>query len=46
MMEEYDGDDLFAVLEAISFVDEVSVDDLLEMGWYQSGEVMVFRELS
>jgi len=44
--EEYDGDELLEVLDNIPFVDEVTFDDLLEMGWYQSGEVMVLRKLS
>ena len=38
--EEYDGDDLIAVLDGIPLVDEVNVEDLLEMGWYHSGEVI------
>ena len=38
--EEYDGDDLFSALGAIPFVDEVTIDDLLEMGWYHSGEIL------
>ena len=30
--EEYDGDDLLDVLEGIPMAEEVTVDDLLEMG--------------
>ena len=40
--EEYDGDDLLEVIESIPFADEVSVDDLLEMGWYHRGEIVQF----
>ena len=38
--EEYDGDDLLAAIEGIPLAEEVSVDDLLEMGWYHQGEVI------
>jgi len=38
--EEYDGDDLFSALETIPFVDEVTIDDLREMGWYHIGEIV------
>ena len=38
--QEYDGDDLLEVIESIPFADEVSVDDLLEMGWYHRGEII------
>ena len=38
--EEYDGDDLLEVIGSIPFADEVSVDDLLEMGWYHRGEII------
>jgi len=38
--EEYDGDDLLAALEGIPLAEEVSVDDLLKMGWYHQGEVI------
>ena len=38
--EEYDGDELLNVLEAIPLVDEVTFDDLLQMGWYHRGEVI------
>lgn len=38
--EEYDGDDLIAALDGIPLVDEVTVDELLEMGWYHTGEVI------
>lgn len=40
--EEYDGDDLLEVIESIPFADEVTVDDLLEMGWYHHGEIVQF----
>ena len=33
-LEEYDGDDLLDVLDGIPLADEVTVDDLLGMGWY------------
>ena len=36
--EECAGDDLPAALECIPMVDEVTIDDLLEMGWYQKGQ--------
>ena len=38
--EEYDGDDLIAVLDGIPLVNEVTVEELLKMGWYLSGEVI------
>ena len=37
--EEYDGCDLPAVLEGIPMVEEVTIDDLLEMGWYHKGQI-------
>ena len=39
-MEEYDGDDLLDALESIPMAEEVTVDDLIEMGWYNEGEVV------
>ena len=42
--EEYDGDDLLDVLESIQLTCEVTVDDLLEMGWYHSGEVIALGD--
>ena len=41
--EEYDGDDLLDVLEGIPLADEVTIDDLLEMGWYHCGEIIHLR---
>ena len=38
--EEYHGDDLLTALEAIPLVDEVTPDDLVEMGWYHRGDVV------
>ena len=38
--EECAGDDLLNVLEGIPFADEVTIDDLLEMGWYHCGEIL------
>lgn len=38
--EEYDGDDLIDAFEDIPMIDEVTIDDLLKMGWYHRGEVM------
>ena len=38
--EEYDGDDLLNVLEGIPMAEEVTIDDLLGMGWYHRGEVI------
>lgn len=38
--EEYDGDDLLDAFEDIPMVDEVTIDDLLKMGWYHRGEVI------
>ena len=40
--EEYDGDDLLAALDNIPLVDEVTMDDLLEMGWRHKGEVIQY----
>jgi len=39
-LDEYNGDDLLAVLECVPLADEVTIDDLLEMGWYHSSEVV------
>jgi len=39
-LEEYDGDDLLDALETIPMAEEVTVDDLIEMGWYHKGEVV------
>ena len=44
--EEYDGDDLLAALDCIPFADEVTIDDLLEMGWYHRGTVHEFLTFS
>ena len=38
--EEYHGDDLLTALEAIPFVDEVTLDELVKMGWYHQGKVI------
>lgn len=40
--EEYDGDDLLDVLEGIPMAEEVTVDDLREIGWYHSGEIISY----
>jgi len=40
--EEYDGDDLLDALDGIPLVDLVTIDDLLEMGWYHHGEIVQF----
>jgi hypothetical protein len=40
--EEYDGDDLLAALDNIPLVDEVTMDDLLEMGWRHQVEVIQY----
>ena len=40
--EEYDGDDLLAALDNIPLVDEVTMDDLLEMGWRHQGEIIQY----
>ena len=40
--EECDGNDLLNVLEGIPFADAISIDDLLDMGWYHEGEVFSF----
>ena len=42
--EECSGEDLPAVLDAIPFADEITIDDLLKMGWYHQGEVVNFPE--
>ena len=39
-LEECSGEDLPAVLDAIPFADEITIDDLLRMGWYHQGEVI------
>ena len=44
--EEYDGDDLLDVLKGIPMVEEVTIDDLLEMGWHHRGKVIQFDEVS
>ena len=41
--EEYDGDDLPVVLEGIPMVEEVTIDDLLEMGWYHAGTILRYE---
>ena len=41
--EEYEGDDLLNALEGIPFVDEVTIDDLLSMGWYHRNAVINFN---
>ena len=41
-LEEYDGDDLLTALECVPLADEVTIDGLLEMGWYHSGEIIKF----
>lgn len=38
--EECDGNDILDVLQNIPFEDEVTLDDLLEMGWYHQGEIV------
>ena len=43
--EEHDGDDLLSALETIPFVDEVTIDDLLEMGWYHCGEILKLDDI-
>jgi hypothetical protein len=43
--EEYDGDDILDVLQSIPFVDEVTFDDLLQMGWYHKGEIVDLNDL-
>ena len=40
--EEYDGDNLLAALDNIPLVDEVTMDDLLEMGWRHQDEVIQY----
>ena len=40
--EEYDGDDLLAALDNTPLVDEVTMDDLLEMGWRHQSEVIQY----
>ena len=40
--EECDGNDLLCVLESIPFADEITIDDLLNMGWYHRGQVVPF----
>ena len=38
--EEYDGDDLLDVLEGIPMAEEVTIDDLVGMGWYHNGNIV------
>lgn len=38
--EEHHGDDLLTALDSIPLVDEVTVDDLLEMGWHHTGDII------
>ena len=40
--EECDGNDLLNVLERIPLADEITIDDLLDMGWYHRGEIVPF----
>ena len=40
--EEYNGDALLDVLEGIPLPEEVTIDDLLEMGWYHRGDVVKY----
>ncbi len=40
--EEYDGDNLLVALDNIPLVGEVTMDDLLEMGWRHQGEVIQY----
>ena len=39
-LEEYDGADLLDVIEGIPMAEEVTIDDLLEMGWYHPGTIL------
>lgn len=43
-LEEYAGDDLLNVLESIPLVDEVSIDDLMGMGWYHQGDIIQLKK--
>ena len=38
-LEEYDGDDLLTALDGIPLANDVSIEDLLKMGWHHSGDV-------
>jgi hypothetical protein len=40
--EECDGNDLLQALERIPFADEITINDLLDMGWYHEGQVVPF----
>ena len=40
--EEYHGNDLLDALDAVPLVDEVTMDDLLEMGWRHQDEVIQY----
>ena len=40
--EECSGEELPAVLDTIPFADEITIDDLLKMGWCHQGEVVDF----
>ena len=40
--EECDGNELLNLLEGLPFTDEINIDDLLEMGWYHRGEILLF----
>lgn len=40
--EEYHGNDLLEALERIPFANVVTIDDLLEMGWFHTGHIKAF----
>lgn len=42
-LEEYNGDDLVDAMERIPMAEKVTVNDLVEMGWYHEGTVLHFE---
>ena len=41
--ERYDGDDLLTALNGIPLAVEVTIDDLIEIGWYHRNEVIITK---
>ena len=42
--EEYSANDLLDALNGIPFVDEILTEDLKDMGWYNTGEIINLEE--
>lgn len=41
--ERYDGADLLTALKGIPLAVEVTIDDLIEIGWYHRNEVIITK---